>query len=86
MHCAQILHLTFVLGGELLHLRWQGLVKPLLTGDEWLADGVVIITHHAGVAAHLVYEGLQGNPVAAARPLASAVLARLHRVRDTHGV
>lgn len=86
MQCIQILNLTFVLRGEFLHLWRQGLVEPLLAGDERLADGVVVVTHHAGVAAHLVNERLQGNPAAAALPLAGAVLARLHSVRDTHGV
>ncbi len=86
MQCIQIIGLTFVLGAELFHLWRQGLVKALLAADEWLADGVVVITHHAGVAAHLVNEGLQGDPGAAALPLAGAVLARLHCVRNTHGV
>ncbi len=86
VQCIHIIGLTFVLGGELLHLWRQGLVKALLAADERLADGVVVVTHHAGVAAHLVNEGLQGNPGVAALPLAGAVLARLHSVRDTHGV
>ncbi len=46
---------------------------------------MVVETHHAGVAAHLVNEGLQGDPGAAALPLAGAVYANLHSVRDTHG-
>lgn len=78
--------LTFVLRGELLHLWWQGLIEALLAGDERFADGVVVITHHTGVTAHLVNERLQGNATAASLSLAGAVLARLHSVRDTHGV
>ena len=50
---------TFVLRSELLHLRGQRLIEALLTGDEGLADGVVVIAHHAGVSAHLVHKGLQ---------------------------
>lgn len=80
--------LTFILRGEFLHFRWQGFIKSLFAGDEWFADCMVIIAHHAGVAAHLVNEWLQGNPAMVALPLAGAgaVLARLHSVRDTHGV
>lgn len=78
--------LTFVLRRKFLHFGWQGFVKSLFTCDEWFADCMVIIAHHAGVAAHLVNEWLQGNPSMAALPLAGTVLARLHSVRDTHGV
>lgn len=76
--------LTFIFRGKFLHFGWQGFVKSLLTADEWFADCMVIIAHHAGVAAHLVNERLQGNPTTA--PLPGAVLACLHSVRDTHGV
>lgn len=77
---------TFVFWRELFHLGRQRLVEALLSGDERLADGVVVISHHAGVAAHLVNERLQWHAASAALVLACAVLARLHGVRDAHGV
>lgn len=54
--------LTFVQRGELPHLRGQALVELVLPGYEGLADGLLPESQHAGVASHLVHEGLKHDP------------------------
>lgn len=89
-----IVNFTFVFWCKLLHFRWQRLIKALLPADEWLANCVVIVAHHASMAAHLVNKGFEWHPSttsAMPMPLVLAcvrcivVFARLHGVRDAHG-
>lgn len=54
--------LTFVQGGELPHLRRKALVELVLPGNEGLADCLLPESQHAGVASHLVHEGLKHYP------------------------
>lgn len=56
--------LTFILRRELPHGQGQGLVEAQLLRHQGLADGVLVVGQHAGVAAHLVHKGLQehGSP------------------------
>lgn len=77
---------TFVLGGELLHFGREGLVEALLAGDEGLAHRVVVVAHHAAVAAHLVDEGLQEDPAVPGQTRALAVLPHFHGLTNTHRV
>lgn len=54
--------LTFVLRGEFPHLWGEAFVELVLPGDERLADGFLPKSQHAGVAPHLVHEGLKHHP------------------------
>lgn len=51
--------LTFVPGGELAHLGWEGLVELVLPWDQGLAQGCLIEAEHARVPPDLVDKGLQ---------------------------
>lgn len=86
MHSETTPGLTFVLRCELLHFGGQGLVEALLSGNEWLADGVVIVAHHAAVAAHLVNERLQQDPPVSGSSGILAMLAHFHGLTNTHCV
>lgn len=59
--------LTFVLGRELPHGQGQRLVEAQLLRDQGLANRVLVVRHHAHVAAHLMDKGLQedGGPALA---------------------
>lgn len=61
----RMLPLTFVLRGELPHLRREALVELVLPGNERLADGLLPEAQHTRVAPHLVHEGLKHDPFAA---------------------
>lgn len=78
--------LTFVLRCELLHFWRQGFVEALLHGDERLADGVVVIAHHAAVATHLVNKRLQQDPPVSRFSGILAILAHFHGLTNTHCV
>lgn len=78
--------LTFVLRCELLHFWGQGLIEALLPGDEGLADSVVVVAHHAAVAAHLVNERLQQDPPVSRSSGILAILAHFHGLTNTHCV
>lgn len=66
--------LTFILWGEVLHGRGQGLVEPVLAGDEGLAHGMLVVGDDAQVAPDLVQEGFQGHAHLAVRCGIQAVL------------
>lgn len=84
--CKVTAGLTFVLRRELLHFWRQGLIEALLPGDERLADGVVVVAHHAAVAAHLVNERLQQHPPVSRFSGILAILAHFHGLTNTHCV
>lgn len=86
MHSGMPRDLTFVLRCELLHLWGQGLIEALLPGDEGLADGVVVVAHHAAVPAHLVNERLQQDPPVSGLSGILAILAHFHGLTNTHCV
>lgn len=86
LHCAAALGLTFILRRELLHFRGQGLIEALFSGNEGLANSVVIVAHHAAVAAHLVNERLQQDPSLSGSTGIFAILAHFHGLTNTHCV
>lgn len=78
--------LTFVLGCEFLHFWGQRFIEALFSGNEGLADSMVIVAHHAAVATHLVNERLQQDPPVSRSSGILAILAHFHGLTNTHCV
>lgn len=60
-HALAWLH-TFILRGEFPHIWRQVLVELVLSWDEGFAYSLFSESQHAGVAPHLVHEGLKHHP------------------------
>lgn len=78
--------LTFILRCEFLHFWRQRFIKALFPGYERFAHSVVIVAHHAAVAAHLMDERLQQDPSASCVGCVLAMLPHLHGLTNTHCV